>query len=194
MRSEINKFFVNFAVISMFVLSITVYASAGNRLAVMDFSKWDMPTIVNDTVIPVLAEDYIEGDQGLSLKITFVGRGFCGRKNVEKPWSDFKYFKFSAYNAQNKNLTFSLVIKDKNSISSRKNMDTWIVLPFVLKPGMNRVSLNLKKAEHFGDKKKIDLSEIKQWHFSYKLFPEQKWEETGPEQVVIYISDIRVEN
>ncbi|OGS21980.1 MAG: hypothetical protein A2252_00360 [Elusimicrobia bacterium RIFOXYA2_FULL_39_19] len=168
-------------------------SAPARKLSVLNFSKGELPSSVSETVSAVLTEENIEAGDELGLKINFNGRGWCGCGKIDRSWSGFGSFKFNAFNPQDKDLTFTLVIKDKESITNKVGRDTWIVLPFVLKPGMNNVSLDLNKAKPYGEKRDLDLSEIKTWHFSYKFFPEQKWEETGPDEVTIFVSDMRVE-
>ncbi|OGS22722.1 MAG: hypothetical protein A2252_00740 [Elusimicrobia bacterium RIFOXYA2_FULL_39_19] len=164
------------------------------RLTVMDLSKGDLPIVgLNGTAAAVLSEEHSASEDGLSVKINFNGRGWCGGPKVDRSWAKFTSFNFNAYNPQDKALTFSLVIKDKDSVSNKVGRATWIVIPFVLKPGMNDVSIDLTKAKPYEEERELDLSVIQGWHFSYKFFPEQKWEETSPDEITIFVSNIRVE-
>ena len=184
--------------IKSILLALLVAVTAANNceakiMRLLNFDKGDMPSSFSGCEMG-LAEENFEKGCSLSLKAVFSKIGWVGEYAPKKAcWTGFKQIKFSAFNAADKNVTLTFVVKDQISNGNREGKKTWIVLPFPLKPGMNEVTLSLEGAKA-QDGRSIDLKKIIQWHLSFKMFPEESWEEKGSDSFTVFISNIRLEN
>jgi len=174
----------------IFGLVITANICEARKMFPINISKGELPNDVSSNCIATLSEENC-GEGELSLKLAFSKPGWAGEYNPKKgSWGGWKWIKFNAFNADDRKAKMTFVIKDEKSDKDRK---TWIVIPFELKPGMNEIKISLEELKA-QDGRKADLKKVKQWHFSYKFFPENEWEEKGGDEFTVFISNLRLES
>ena len=58
---------------------------------------------------------------------------------------------------------------------------------------MNEISLPIEGVKAQSGRA-LNLNKVTQWHFSYKFFPENAWEEKGDDNFDVVISSFRLED
>ena len=181
-----NKRFLLALVFSM--VSIVSVCEA-KKMYPVNIGKGEIPGDIGSCTAS-LSEENSGNGKDLSLKIEFKSGGWIGEYAPKRgTWTGFKNVKFNAFNPSEKKIKMTFVIKDKNS-GDRKS---WAVIPFELKPGMNEIELKLEGLKT-QEGKEVDLIKLKAWHFSYKMFSENDWEEKGGDEFTVFISNLRLED
>jgi|GEM_PF-2814146 len=166
-------------------------------MSLVNINKGGMLSDIDTECSVNLTEENLGEGAKLSLKLEFSGPAFAGEWAPKKNnWAGWKYFKFDAFNPLARELTMSLVIRDETCSGYNRNLEdrkNWPILPFVLKPGMNKVELTLEGLKNI-EGKPAGLTKITHWFFAYRLFPCYAWEEKGADKVDINISNLRLED
>ena len=145
-------------VVAVLILVVCLLPLAyGQRAMLVNVQKGEMPNDATATM--ALATDNPEKPGGVSLKVTF-GAGAFGQYNPKlKDWTGFTTMKFFAFNAENKPLDMYLAIRDKQSTDYGTRIDA----PFNLKPGANKVSIDLTNLRRTMSAVPVNLTGISQW-------------------------------
>ena len=159
------RFVIVIAVVSASLLfSVGVVPAAERRVSLLNVSKGMLP---NDTALEkqtkLTIEDAPKELGGKALKVVFAqGDSFgMSRGASEKNWKPFAAVEFSAFNPSRKIVKLSFAVRHGKSTSFRTRVD----LPITLKPGKNRVRINIPKMFNV-DGSKPDLSDVVHWYLA----------------------------
>ncbi len=176
------------------ILLTSVLAFA--EIRTMYITRINNGEVFNDTKGAVISfsEEHAVKPGGLSLKLQWTKPGWAGDWQPKRSnWSGMNRVAFSIFSTAGKDKKMTFVVKDSavDEPGAPKNAN-WGVIPFTLKPGMNEVELKVSGLRTKDGKRALDLSHIRQWHFSYCLFPEEDWEEKWDGEFTIYINDVKI--
>jgi len=156
----------------------------------IDIERGGMPNSTGGEVAISLSEEHAATPGGISLKMAFAerGRGWVGADQLRRrDWTPFRSLRFHLHSLLGRPAVLSFVIKDKDSTSRRE----WAVLHFVLEPGSRDYALSLVGLRAQSGRP-FDLASVSEWHFSYRFFPENDWEEKGEAALTAHLSGPRL--
>jgi hypothetical protein len=173
------------------ILNFLIGFTQAKKIYILDINKGEMPNDTNGAET-ILSDENVVKEGDLSLKIKWISSGWVGDWQPKKAnWKGMKKLRCNIFSSSEKEKIMSFVIKDDKS---EKDRNTWGIIFFKLKPGMNNVELDIENLKTKDNSRLINLGQIRQWHFSYCFFPEDEREEKKFEEYTIYISNLRVES
>jgi len=178
-----------FSSIALLVLSCVATAVCGEtgKMYITNINKGEMFNDIAGATLS-LSEEHVVTKGDLSLKLLWTKAGYAGDYTPKRSnWSGKTEVAFNAFSAADKDRKMTFVIKDDFENRGRPN---WGVISFTLKPGMNNIKLNIDGLMSQDGKRKLNLSKVSQWHFSYCMFSEKDWEEKWDGEFIVYISDL----
>lgn len=174
----------------VFALAVAAAAQAlGAEAILLDIERGTLPNDAEGCSVS-LSEEHAAAKDAISLKAIFPEKssGWAGQSPArKKDWTGYTRLCFHIHSTLDKTTTMSFVVKDAASGSRNE----WAVLHFELKPGSSDYALDISDLKAQSGRK-LDIAAVRQWHFSYRFFPEADWEtkEEGP--LTLYLSSLRL--
>ena len=165
-------------------LFLCLSTSEAKSMKIIRFEKGDnFNNLSHPDVKANLSEKYVKKEDDASCKVDYCkGEGWISHELTSKiDWHEFTKIKFDAYSTAEKEIEMFFIVADEHWKKTASNEDK-CHLKFILKPGENSVSLDIKDMKSKEDRK-LDKEHI----LKVMIYTKD-----APEEFSVYYSDLKL--